>query len=226
MNIQELRNKMCIPAHAGKDYITKTFNEIAEVLIKKCVIKDKYEKYRIIDFEFYYYNSNHQDISAHPRNSEALCWYINDFGGIDLNFKSEIKKVVVPKGKTWSFKYELTDDAYFGGILIRQIQRISDGKIFDGPLKVAELFRTFDATCRNQNNPILVLEQLEETEFKICERYNLLGSHKGTEEEKVKAKVDYNLKTCFTEDSYSKMQILEKELTKFNKCKYRYIYSK
>ena len=81
----------------------------------------------ILDFEFYFYNKNHRDISVHPRKSEALCWYFNDFGGIDLNFKSEIEKEAEN-----SLKYKFTENSYFGGILIRQIQNTRDKMIYDG----------------------------------------------------------------------------------------------
>ena len=219
MTIDELRNKMRIPANASRDYIEQTFAEIAEVLKSGCVIKFENEDYRILDFEFYFYNKNHKDISVHPRNSEALCWYINDFGGIDLNFESKIEKKIVEKGKTWSFKYELTDDSYFGGILIRQIQRLSDKMVFDGPWKVADLFRIIDATSQRQNNPILEMRQLDTIEFKESQpRYNLLGSHKGNP----KAKADYNLQECFTDVSDSLKIKLEDGLASFSECNYRY----
>jgi len=219
MKTDELRNKMRIPADASRDYIEQAFAEIAEILKNGCVIKYEDVEYRILDFEFYFYNKNHQDISVHPRNSEALCWYINDFGGIDLNFESRITKKVVKKGKTWSFKYELTNNSYFGGILIRQIQRLSDKMVFDGPWKVADLFRIIDATSQRQNNPILEMKPLEPIEFKDPQpRYNLLGSYKKSP----KAKADYNLQECFTNVSDSKRQELGIELASFNESKYRY----
>ena len=92
MTREELKSLMRIPANASKEMVMQTFERIAEVLMNGCVIKFQNEEYRILDFEFYYYNKNHQDISVHPRNSKALCWYINDFGGIDLNFESNINK--------------------------------------------------------------------------------------------------------------------------------------
>ena len=219
MTIDELKNKMRISANASGDHIERTFVEIAEVLKSGCVIKFENEEYRILDFEFYFYNKNHKDISVHPRNSEAMCWYINDFGGIDLNFESKIEKKIVEKGKTWSIKYELTDNSYFGGILIRQIQRLSDKIVFDGPWKVADLFRIIDATSQRQNNPILEMRQLDKIEFKEpLLRYNLLGSHKGYP----KAKADYNLQECFTDVSESFKIKLEDELASFCECNYRY----
>ena len=114
-NIDELRTLMSISANATEEKIKKAFKSIADYLENYCVIKAKDGKYRILDFEFYFFNQNHQDITTHPRNSEALCWYINDFGGIDLNFKSEINPATTKKeGKsiiTYSCKYTLSKDS-------------------------------------------------------------------------------------------------------------------
>ena len=218
MTIEELKSLMCIPANASKDYITQTFKRIAEVLMNGCIIKFQNEEYRILDFEFYYYNKNHQDISVHPRNSKALCWYINDFGGIDLNFESNVDYVLIEKGKKKYYKYQLTDDSYFGGILIRQIMRISDKVVFDGPLKVADLFRIFDATSHKQNNPVLKIRTLDPIGTQVSfERHNLLGSKKDP-----KAKADYNIQECFTGVSDALKLTLETELAAFAESPYHY----
>ena len=230
-NIDELRTLMSISANASESEIMEAFDSIANYLKNYCVIKTKDEKYRILDFEFYFFNQNHQDITTHPRNSEALCWYINDFGGIDLNFESKVKvnnEPMVKKGfKTYSCRYKLSSNSYFGGILIRQIQRLSDKVIFDGPLKVAELFRSFNANHQLQDIPILIItpESLETLEFTCPVRHNILGSHKNIEK-----KVDYNLQSCFekVDDSErsdlinSIQNILDKEST--NHC-YRYCWA-
>ena len=220
MTIEKLKSLMCIHADASKDTISQSFECIAEVLKNGCVIKSQNDEYRILDFEFYYYNKNHQDISVHPRNSEALCWYINDFGGIDLNFESKINKTIVTKNNKWSFKYELTNESYFGGILLRQIQRLSDNVIFDGPWKVADLFRILDATSQRQSNPVLVIKELPPIDFMNPEkRYNLLGSKKDP-----KAKADYNIQECFTDMSDSLKLVLETKFEVFTKSLYRYCY--
>ena len=230
-NIDELRTLMSISANASESEIMEAFDSIANYLKNYCVIKTKDEKYRILDFEFYFFNQNHQDITTHPRNSEALCWYINDFGGIDLNFKSEIKinkDPIKKKGiEIYSYKYILSEDSYFGGILIRQIQRLSDKVIFDGPLKVAELFRTLNASHQLQDIPILIIapELLEKLEFASLKRHNLLGSHKD-----ITKKVDYNLQSCFERVDGSKradliesfQNIHDEEST--NRC-YRYCWA-
>ena len=214
-NIDELRTLMSISANASESKIMEAFDSIADYLKNYCVIKTKDEKYRILDFEFYFFNQNHQDITTHPRNSEALCWYINDFGGIDLNFESKVEvnnEPMVKKGfKTYSCRYKLSSDSYFGGILIRQIQRLSDKVIFDGPLKVAELFRTFNASHQLQDVPILIIapELLEKLEFASPQRHNILGSHKD-----ITKKVDYNLQSCFEKVEDSKKENLINSLQK------------
>ena len=221
MKIEDVRELMCISADASKNDIKKRFVQIAEILKKCCVIEFENEEYRILDFEFYFYNKEHQDISVHPRKSDALCWYFNDFGGIDLNFESRIEK----EAKN-SLKYVLAENSYFGGILIRQIQNMKDGTLYDRPWKVAELFRVFDATSQMQCNPILKMTELDPIDFmKPQERYNLLGSYKGSNKEKAKAKADNNLKTSFVGYSESDMNKLEKLLDDFSKCKYRYCWT-
>lgn len=203
-------------ADSSKADIECVFKQIAEIIETKLVIKYKNIEYRIIDFEFYFYNSNHQDISVHPRKSEALCWYINDFGGIDLNFKSEISI-----SKSDPFKYDLKNNStYYGGILIRQIQQlVGDKYVYNGPLKVATLFRFLDATSRMQNNPTLEIKELEEKIDFISEtRHNLLGSHK----DNPKAKAEYNVKECFANISKIDIDDLGEKLDDFNKKEYRY----
>ena len=213
--LRELMSKL--NAKSEKDEIARVFKQIAEIIETKLVINDNDVKYRIIDFEFYFYNQYHQDISVHPRKSEALCWYINDFGGIDLNFKSEISI-----SKSNPFKYKLNGNSYFGGILIRQIQRLySDDKfVFDGPLKVATLFRFLDATSRMQNNPILEIQELDKADFNSEKRHNLLGSHK----DNPKAKAEYNVKECFANISEIDIEDLGEKLRTFNEAEYRYRY--
>ena len=229
MTIENLRNWMCIPDDADSDQINNAFDHIAQCLKERCVIKYEGREYRILDFEFYYYNKNHRDITVHPRKADALTWYINDFGGIDLNFESDIKRVEVLTSKknitSVSYKYNLTDSSFFGGILIRRIQRTDDKCIFDGPLKVSELFRTFSATDQQQNLPILEIREipLEPIAFKQCSRHNLLGSHKGVDiEETISKKVEYNISQCFTEVDPVLKSKLKVELRNFKDRSYRH----
>ncbi|MBR5053729.1 MAG: hypothetical protein IKW91_10965 [Bacteroidaceae bacterium] len=220
--MEELKQLLSqLDANSSADDIKTVFSKIAEILKNTCIIKYNNNEYRILDFEFYFYNQHHQDISVHPRKSEALCWYINEFGGIDLNFKSRIdKKEIIEKNGKLSFKYKMTYDSYYGGILIRQIQRQSDKVVFDGPWKVAELFRILDATSQSQDTPLLsiITRPLEKIEFENKKRHNLLGSKKD-----ITAKVDYNVKEWFTGDSVLDKNHLRGELDELSKSiLYRY----
>ena len=57
-------------------------------------------------------------------------------------------------------------------------------------------------------------------------RCNLLGSYKGSDKEKAKAKADNNLKTSFIGYSDSVINELEEQLEHFSKAKYRYCWVK
>ena len=222
MKIDDLREQMCIPANETKP--SDRFERIADALINEFAISYMDEKYRILELEFYFYNKNHKDITVHPRKSDALCWYINDFGGIDLNFESKIERVVT-NGPKYIPKYVLTDDSYFGGILIRKVQRVSDKVDFDGPLKVAELFRILDATSVTQKTPLLVeYFHLEKRGWERLSRHKILGSHKGDAKEQVKKKVNYNLQQCFVNvfDDDTKCNLEKLQLEKFRDAKYGY----
>lgn len=68
------------------------FEQIAKMLFSCFAIQKGNIRYLFKEIEFYFYYKNHRDIITHPRESKPLCWYINDFGGIDLNFVSCIKR--------------------------------------------------------------------------------------------------------------------------------------
>lgn len=149
---------MILEACTNATGIEERFVQIAKMLFESFAIQKGETRYFFKEIEFYFYNKNHRDIITHPRISKPLCWYVNDFGGIDLNFASRIECVNRKNRKGKSvMKYVLDDSAYFGGILIRQLIKES-GEILKGPLACAELFRNYDATgySMNKDLPILV----------------------------------------------------------------------
>lgn len=152
MTIEELRELFIIGKDATKDAIEGRFEEIAEALFNNFAIRSGDYYYTFKEIEFYFYNSNHKDIITHPRESKPMQFYVNDFGGIDINFESFIK-LGNPECKIKGVdtiikpKYDL-NDAYFGGVLIRQLRKCktTDGvlkciELLDGPWKCADLFR-------------------------------------------------------------------------------------
>ena len=132
--------------------------------------------------QYYFYNKNHRDIITHPRESKPLCWYINDFGGIDLNFGSKIRyeKRLNSNGKKVE-KCVLDDSAYFGGILIRQLISEDGCEILSGPLACAELFRCHNATGVDKEFPVLV-DNNAIVKYIRKPRVNLLRSKQSVED--------------------------------------------
>ena len=172
--IEELRKDLVLNNLTEKELETR-FKEIAENLFNNFIIKTSYGDFRFEEIEFYFHSKNHPDYIAHPRKSEPLIWYINDFGGIDINFKSEAEKQT--PNDPWS-KYCWDEESYYGGILIRQLKRISDDFLLKGPLKVAELFRNLGcATEGNGAMPQLVyVKDLPKIEYDTIKRNNLVKS--------------------------------------------------
>lgn len=157
--IEQLRQLMTLDANMNTSDIEERFEQIVKMLFESFAIQKGEKKYLFKEIEFYFYNKNHCDIITHPRVSKPLCWYVNDFGGIDLNFESKMKyeNRLNSKGKNVK-KYVLDDSAYFGGILIRQLISEDDGEVLNGPLACAELFRNYEAIgySMNKDLPILV----------------------------------------------------------------------
>ena len=158
------------------------FEQIAKVLFECFAIQKGETMYLFKEIEFYFYNKNHRDIITHPRESKPLCWYINDFGGIDLNFGSKIRyeKRLNSNGKKVE-KCVLDDSAYFGGILIRQLISEDGCEILSGPLACAELFRCHNATGVDKEFPVLV-DNNAIVKYIRKPRVNLLRSKQSVED--------------------------------------------
>ena len=157
--IEDFRRLMTLDANMNTSDIEERFEQIAKMLFECFAIQKGETMYLFKEIEFYFYNKNHRDIITYPRESKPLCWYINDFGGIDLNFGSKIRyeKRLNSNGKKVE-KCVLDDSAYFGGILIRQlvcVNEVGSSKVLSGPLKCAELFKHNDTTG-SFNEPQLV----------------------------------------------------------------------
>ncbi len=182
-NIDLLRQLMTLDAIMKTSDIEERFEKIAKMLFESFAIQKGETVYLFKEIEFYFYNKNHRDIVTHPRVSKPLCWYINDFGGIDINFTSSIECVnrENSKGKN-VMKYVLDDSAYFGGILIRQLIEKESGEILKSPLACAELFRCYDATGIDYEFPVLVDHNNDVMSFIRKPRINLLRSKQSVED--------------------------------------------
>lgn len=187
--IEQLRQLMTLDANMNTSDIEERFEQIAKMLFESFAIQKGEKKYLFKEIEFYFYNKNHRDIITHPRASKSLCWYVNDFGGIDLNFASNIKREsrANSKGKSVE-KYVLDDSAYFGGILIRQLISEDGCEVLNGPWACAELFRCYDATGVDNEFPVLLGHDNGMVGYIREPRINLL-----TSKQTVEGKVDYIL---------------------------------
>ena len=173
---------MTFDANINATGIEERFEQIAKMLFERFAIQKGEKKYLFKEIEFYFYNKNHRDIITHPRESKPLCWYINDFGGIDLNFGSKIRyeKRLNSNGKKVE-KCVLDDSAYFGGILIRQLISEDGCEILSGPLACAELFRCHNATGVDKEFPVLV-DNNAIVKYIRKPRVNLLRSKQSVED--------------------------------------------
>lgn len=168
--IEVLKQLMSIEGCNTAPDIKRHFDQIAKLLFECFVIEYDGSRYLFNDIEFYYYNKNHRDIITHPRISKAMRWYINDFGGIDLNFESSIKAKIISNDKKKSSKhYFLDDNASFGGILLRKLTKEDGSEILDGPWACAELFRTFNAVSGDGDFPRLVEHNNGSVAY-VCEK--------------------------------------------------------
>ena len=181
-NTDQLRQLMTLDADINTPEIELRFEQIAKMLFESFAIQKGETMYMFKEIEFYFYNKNHRDIITHPRESKPLCWYINDFGGIDLNFGSKIRyeKRLNSNGKKVE-KCVLDDSAYFGGILIRQLISEDGCEILSGPLACAELFRCHNATGVDKEFPVLV-DNNAIVKYIRKPRVNLLRSKQSVED--------------------------------------------
>ena len=192
--MEKLKTLFDLSTVENNDYQTR-FEEIAEVLFSKHVIQiADGSTYRFVDIEFYYSAPEHPDFIVHPRASKSMRWYINDFGGIDINFESNACKSD-PYNNLCS-KYQWNPDVHFGGILIRQLLAEGNGTVLDGPLKVAELFRDLGDVTGCVQFPTLVRKTtISYDQPQRYIRHNLVS--KPNDEESFKAKLR-NIRTWYS----------------------------
>ena len=100
----------CLNAESDVKTITKTFEDIANILLYKSHIKTGHGSYRILEIEFFFKNNKHNDNVTIERTEEAGMWWLHDYG-VDLSFKS------------------VESENYYGGILIRSMMPLDDNQI-------------------------------------------------------------------------------------------------
>ena len=101
------------------------FDDLAISLMRNFAIVNGQEgvEYRIAELEYYLYNQDHPDSTVYKRDcTEGQFFFHGD--GIDIAFKTDIKKMPFEKGS----ELRLTQ---YGGILVRGLLKIKDGKVVD-----------------------------------------------------------------------------------------------
>lgn len=110
-----LKDKLgAIPTTDFKGY----FEDIAKLLMNKCVISKLGINYEIVEVGFYLFTPEHQDVITYPRKLSAGQWFFHQ-SGVDLTFESNAE--------------------HFGGILIRGLRNIETGEETLGPQKCVDL---------------------------------------------------------------------------------------
>lgn len=214
--IDRLSKLMTLEASMNTSDIEIRFERIAQMLFESLAVQKGETIYLFKEIEFYYYNKQHRDIITHPRISRPLCWYVNDFGGIDLNFDSTIanSKKIDSKGKI-SKKFVLDDNTCFGGILVRQLISEDQSEVLDGPWACAELFRYYNATSYDRDLPLLVEHYNGMVGYIREPRENLL-----TSKQTIEGKVDYILGEYH---EHPAKEELYKDFSTFIDKRYRYV---
>ena len=152
------------------------FRNIANELMCNYVIQKGECQYAIVEIEFYYYSPEHRDVITYPRQMKSGRWFFHQ-SGVDLTFDS----------------YNITDksgykNAQFGGILIRGLRKLDDGKYIFGPLKcIDELWDNFDAfgTTAEVEYPVLKEHKaVASSNLRACKRH--IAIKKDKQHDKVK----------------------------------------
>ena len=157
-NLKDLLNI----SNIAPENVNKTFQKIAETLMKSYVIKKGKKSYAIVEIEFYLYTPSHQDFITYPRDTKAGRWFFHQ-SGVDLTFKS--KDIEYHKEKYKKETYKLKNFPIFGGILIRGIYDIQNDEYIFGPQRcVSVLWDNFDAfEPLGEQYPIIEKETLSTT---------------------------------------------------------------
>ena len=209
-SIDSLKDKLKNPPKDGN--VEGYFKDLADTLFQNTQIRKGDKYYRFTNIEFYLYNDRHRDIITYPRISDGGEWFFHA-SGVDITFKSSVEM----GGK----KPLLTEDACFGGILIRGIapaDKVDKKHEIDGPIKVCdELFDKFNAFDSPTDFPVLVWKSGGKLYNVIAERYNLNDKV----HEKVSSILKYNYDYKDEEAIISRPE-LEEQYTTYRTKQYAY----
>lgn len=168
---------MSINAEMSAAEIESRFTQIAQLLFENFVIQKGEKRYLFKEIEFYFYNRNLRDIITYPRICDTICWHINRFGGIDLNFPSIIGKKTVPTTNRKEIeRFILDEKSCFGGILIRQLISEDREETLSGPMACAALFNGHVDMENDAEAPILLEHENKLISYYVHPRKRILPS--------------------------------------------------
>lgn len=110
------------------------FDKVSQKLMNETILYVNSKPYRIVELEYYLYNSQHPDIFCHNNEMQLKKshWYFHRTGKfINSNYKAGTYK-----GLDITFGNDL--DSY-GGILIRSLQSLETDEVIEGPCKCVNL---------------------------------------------------------------------------------------
>lgn len=130
--MNHLQSLLNIPRILSTPNIENELERIARVLMNEFYIYNGTYKYRPVEIEFYIYHKDlHADEHVYKRDKKGAGDLFYHYSGFDICFESSF--------------YE----GFFGGILIRAIERVEDNTFWGGPLVCKnEVLNTAKEKCK------------------------------------------------------------------------------
>jgi hypothetical protein len=130
--MNHLQSLLNIPRILSTPNIENELERIAKVLMNEFYIYNGTYKYRPVEIEFYIYHKDlHADEHVYKRDKKKAGDLFYHYSGFDICFKSSF------------------NEGFFGGILIRAIERVEDNTFWGGPLVCKnEVLNTAKGKCK------------------------------------------------------------------------------
>lgn len=195
-----------IPVEEGDLAMESFSRQFITDLMSNFVIWKRGIVYRITEAEFYYFASDHLDITTYPRRMNGGRWFFHQ-SGVDLTFDSYLSYT----------DCGLIDaqTSSFGGILIRSMVKQAENgsdELISGPMKcVYELWDNFDALSPRQNEyPHLLYKPVAGIQIERSPRHYPIKQ--GAKSEKFASLVA----------KYANCPVTESDFDKFLSLRYRF----
>jgi len=145
--------------------IEESFSDIAKSLLNDYILVAKNQKYRVTNIEFYYYNnSSHKDENSHiVRSQRAKERQL-------LNAEWYLHKITTnPRCQHKGIDFTFGNGENCGGILLKEVVRLSDNSIFSQSKFVDELLRVLKP--KDKDHFLEIIENA--AQLKFCKNSSL-----------------------------------------------------